>query len=228
MAVAVVVAGGESRRMGELGDKQFAILAGRPLLVHTLSAFECCDAVQRVVLVCGPEHMNRAEELVAEHGLTKVGSVVEGGAMRQQSVANGLLEVDDDAIVAIHDGARPLVTPELISRAVDALPGWDGVVLAMPATDTVKQVDGEGLVIETLDRTSIWLAQTPQVFEAHLLKEALGVAERQHAAATDDAALVERLGCRVVAIEGSAENIKITVPDDLDRAERILAMRSAT
>ncbi len=227
MAVAVVVAAGESRRMGDFGDKQFVSLAGRPLLAHTLQAFQDTGVVTRVVLVCNAERIEQARGLAQEFGLRKVDSVVEGGRMRQESVANGLREVADDEIVAVHDGARPLITPDLIARSISSLGEWDGAVLGVPVTDTVKEVDGEHVVTGTLDRTKLWLAHTPQVFPARLLKEALQTAQRQHFAGTDDAVLVERIGGRLLMVEGSTENIKITVGDDLARAEAILARRGA-
>jgi len=141
-------------------------------------------------------------------------------------VADGLACVDDDATVAIHDGARPLITPELVEDLTRGLPGWDGVVPALGVTDTVKQVDAGGAIIATLDRASIRLAQTPQVFAAGRLKAALESAHTDGIVATDDAALVERLGGRVRVLQGSNENIKITYPADLERAELILASRS--
>lgn len=225
MATAIIVAAGESRRMGALGDKQFVPLADRPLVAHAVHAFEHCRLVDEVILVCQPTRVEEASRLFAEAGLRKLSRVVAGGARRQESVARGLAHIGG-GIVAVHDGARPLVTPELIAAAIEALPGWDGVVAAMRATDTVKEADADGAVRATLDRDSVWLAQTPQVFDAAVLKEALTVAERDGVTATDDAALVERLGWRVRVIEGTADNIKITTPTDLERAEMLLAKRN--
>ncbi|RJQ52621.1 MAG: 2-C-methyl-D-erythritol 4-phosphate cytidylyltransferase [Actinobacteria bacterium] len=225
VATGVVVAAGESRRMGESVDKQFAVLAGRPLIVHTLSAFQSCESIERVVLVCNADGIARSRDLVREFGLAKVDAIVEGGRMRQESVANGLREVDEDDLAAIHDGARPLVSPDLITQCIEALPEWDGVVPGLRIGSTVKEVDADCVITATLDRTKLWLAQTPQVFPARFLKEALATAERQHFAATDDAALVERIGGRVLMIEGLGENFKITFPEDLVRAELILAGR---
>lgn len=226
MAVAVVVAAGESRRMGSVGDKRFAALGDRPVLAHALGAFERCKSVERVVLVCAADATDRAAELASEYGLTKVEDVVAGGAIRQESVTNGMKHVRAGEVVVVHDGARPLVTPELIERAIEALSGWDGVVVAVPATDTVKQVEPNDSVSATLDRNRVWLAQTPQVFAAGVLEEALEAASARGVHATDDAALVERLGKRVRVVQGSIDNIKVTVPADIDRAERILQARS--
>lgn len=223
--VAVVVAAGESCRMGAAGDKQSALISGAPVLARAVRAFEDCADVDRIVVVCSAERVDAVRTLVGECRLSKAADVVVGGAARQQSVANGVSAVAGDAIVAVHDGARPLVTPELISATIAALPGWDGVVPGLAVTDTVKQVDAEGRVTATLDRAATWLVQTPQVFRSRVLREALAAAARDGIEATDDAALVERVGGRVRVIEGLADNIKITVPGDLTRAEEILEGR---
>lgn len=224
--VAVIVAAGESRRMGAAGDKQFAMLAGRPVLAHALRTFEDCGGIDAIVLVCAEDRLEEARRLVIEEGLAKVTDVVCGGAERQQSVAKGLACVRDDDVVAIHDGARPLVTPALIETVISALPGWDGVVPALGVTDTVKQVDERETVIATLDRASVRLVQTPQAFAAGCLREAVQAADSDGIVATDDAALVERLGGRVRIVDGSEQNIKITLPADLRLAESVLAARS--
>ncbi len=224
--VAVVVAAGESRRMGEVGDKQFALLAGRPAVAHALRAFEESAEIEGIVLVCAPDRLDDCRRLVRDERLTKVSDIVAGGEERQDSVANGLACVDEDAIVAVHDGARPLVTSELIADLTRALPGWDGVVPALGVTDTVKQVDAGGAVIATLDRVSIRLAQTPQLFAARRLRTAVEAAQADGIVATDDAALVERIGGRVRIMQGLGDNIKITYPADLERAEVIVASRS--
>jgi 2-C-methyl-D-erythritol 4-phosphate cytidylyltransferase len=221
-AYAVVVAAGRSERMGG-ADKLFAQLAGRPLLAWTLQAFKNCDAIDGVVLVVAEAALERAEALVREWGFTNVTKVVAGGASRQDSVRAGIDAAEDAAIVAVHDGARPLVTPELISRGVALARESGAAMCAVPSRDTVKQAGGDPPIVSaTLDRATAWLAQTPQVFERALLLRAHNAAASP---ATDDAALVEALGHAVRLYEGTYWNIKVTAPEDLVVAEALLRER---
>ncbi len=223
-AFGIVVAAGRSERMGGI-DKVFASLAGRPLLVWTLAAFKKCAEIDQVVVVAAPESVDRVRALGAEWRFTKVTAVVPGGATRQQSVRAGIDAAAEAAIVAIHDAARPLVTPELIARGV-ALARESGAALcAVPSRDTVKDVEGDPPVVaSTPDRARAWLAQTPQVFDRALLLDAHTRATND---ATDDSALVEATGHRVRVYEGDYANLKVTSPDDLIIAEALLRERLA-
>lgn len=218
----VIVAAGRSERMGG-ADKVFAPLVGRPLVVWSLTAFRNCDEIDGIVVVAAPGSVDRMSALVHEWRMTKVRAVVAGGTQRQDSVRAGVEAADGAAIVAVHDAARPLVTAELIEAGVEAAREHGAAACALPATDTVKEVDSHSYAIRaTLDRDLTWLAQTPQVFDRALLLEAH---RRARAAATDDAALVEALGREVHVYEGARWNLKVTTPDDLLVAEALLRSR---
>ena len=216
---AVIAAGGRSARMGGI-DKLFAPLAGRPLLYHTLSAFETCDAVRTVVLVVSPENLAPAQALVGEGGFSKVVGVCGGGDTRQASVRAGLEALPASDWVVVHDGARPLVTPALIQAGLEAARPTGAAVCALPAAETVKEADPSARVLRTLDRSGLWLVQTPQVFRCDILRQAHQAAP--DADATDDAALVERLGVEVRLYMGSPRNLKVTTHEDLAMAEALL------
>jgi 2-C-methyl-D-erythritol 4-phosphate cytidylyltransferase len=193
------------------------------LLAWALQAFQDCKAIEGVILVVSAGAVKRAEALVAEWRLTKVTRIVAGGAQRQDSVRAGLDAADGAAIVAVHDGARPLVTPELIDRGVALARESGAAVCAVPARDTIKQAAGDPPVVcATLDRATAWLAQTPQTFDRALLLRAHAAAP---AHATDDAALVEALGHPVRLYEGAYWNIKVTAAEDLAVAEALLHRR---
>ena len=225
--VAVVPAGGTGKRMGAGTPKQFLMLDGVPLMLHSLRALERAPSVSEVVLVVPKQERTRAlTEVVERYGLKKVLKVVSGGATRQESVHHGLNEVDEDAeIVVVHDAVRPFVTEDLIERSIEAARKHGGAIVAVPMKDTPKQAGADRLIQRTLDRAELWLAQTPQTFRRALVVEAYRKAEVEHVHGTDDAALVERLGHQVGIVEGSWENIKITTPEDLVLAEAIWATR---
>jgi 2-C-methyl-D-erythritol 4-phosphate cytidylyltransferase len=243
VVAAVLVAAGRGRRMtqslagqarangtipepdGQGRPKQFLQLAGRPILTHTIDRFESTDAIDRIVIVVPPgEERACEEEVVRPFGFRKVMAIVGGGEERQTSVAEGLKALPHEIEwVVVHDGVRPCVTPEQISAVIEAATRTDGAILAIPLHDTPKQVGVDGVIHGTLTRSQIWLAQTPQVFRRTLLQEAHARAAADGVTGTDDAALVERLGARVVVVEGSSANVKITTPDDLPVAERWLA-----
>lgn len=204
--------------MGGL-EKLFAPLGGRPLLAHTLVAFQSCPAVQRVVVVLAAENLARGLALAEEEGLDKVRTVCLGGRRRQESVWEGLEALGACAWVVVHDGARPLVTPQLIEEGLAAAGETGAAVCALPSQDTVKRVDEQGRVLRTLDRRRLWLIQTPQVFRYDILREAH---QRSRRPATDDATLVERLGHPVRVYRGSPRNLKVTTPEDLFLAEALL------
>jgi len=221
---AIIVAAGRSERMDGL-DKVFAPLAGRPLLAWTLAAFRKCDDVDDMVIVARPRSVMKVEALAREWRFDKVRDVVSGGAARQDSVRAGLDAARHAEIVVVHDAARPLVTPELISEGVALARETGAALCAVPARDTLKEVDGHPPVVTaTLDRSRIWLAQTPQAFRRELLIEAHA---RASAPATDDAALVEALGHAVRVYRGDESNLKVTTPEDLILAEALLRARLA-
>src|SRR4030042_1679185 len=189
---AIIAAAGRGRRFGE-GDKLFAPLAGRPLIAHTLMAFEGCRAVDTVVLVLAEENLERGCHLVDAAGFDKVVVICAGGARRQDSVRLGLEALPECRWVVVHDGARPLVTAALIEAGVGAPAETGAAIAAVPLVDTLKEAAEDGLVTRTLDRRNLWAAQTPQGFDGELLREAHRQTEGE---ATDDAALVETLGRR--------------------------------
>lgn len=216
-AAAVIVAGGSGRRMGSETPKQYLDLAGEPVLLRAVRPFVEHLAVGEVVVVVPPEDAARPPEWL--RGLEV--HVVAGGAERGDSVWNGLSATSAAAaVVLIHDGARPFVTPAIIDRVLEgAMQG--GALAAVPVTDTVKEV-GEGrTVLATPERARLWLAQTPQGFPREVIVEAYRRARAEGMAATDDAALVERLGIEVRVVEGAPENFKVTRPLDLLLAERV-------
>jgi len=225
--VAVVPAGGTGKRMGAGTPKQFLMLGGVPIMLHSLRALERAPSVSEVVLVVPKQEQTRAlVEVVEQYGLKKVKKVVAGGATRQESVHCGLNETGEDVeIVVVHDAVRPFVTAELIEQSIEAARRLGGAIVAVPMKDTPKQVGPDALIRQTLDRHELWLAQTPQTFRRALLVEAYGKAETDRVHVTDDAALVERLGHQVGIVPGTWENIKITTSEDLVVAEAILASR---
>src|SRR5215211_9469244 len=223
-AIALVLAGGEGRRMGR--PKQFIELRGMPALHYTLRAFEESPEVARIYTVGDRE---RIEALVQAAGISKYAACAEPGEARSFSTRNGLLlcEEDPETIVLVHDGSRCLVTPDLIERVVraaDRASEPDGVIPGVPVSDTIK-IAREGIVAETLDRTNLWAIQTPQAFRLGLLRRIHDSSEELIRAATDDASLVERDGGRVEVVAGEKTNIKLTSPEDLVFAEAILAER---
>ena len=213
------MAAGSGRRFGE-GDKLFAPLAGRPLIAHSLMAFEVCRLIDRVVLVLTEENLERACRLVDAAGFDKVAVICPGGPRRQDSVRLGLEALGECRWVVVHDGARPLGTAALIEAGLAAAAETGAAIAAVPLADTLKEAADDGLVRRTLDRRNLWAAQTPQVFDYELLREAHRQADGE---VTDDAALVEALGRRVKVFPGSARNLKVTTPADLALAQALLA-----
>ena len=216
---AIIAAAGRGRRFGE-GDKLFAPLAGRPLIAHTLMAFEVCRAVDTAVLVLAEENLERGRGLVASAGFDKVAAICPGGPRRQDSVRLGLQALADCRWVVVHDGARPLVTAALIEAGLAAAAETGAAIAAVPLADTLKEATEDGLIMQTLDRRNLWCAQTPQVFDYGLLREAHRSTQGE---VTDDAALVEALGRRVKVFPGSPRNLKVTTAADLALAQALVA-----
>jgi 2-C-methyl-D-erythritol 4-phosphate cytidylyltransferase len=225
--VAVIPAGGSGTRMGADVPKQFLPLGGVPMLLHSLRAFDRAPSVDTVILVVQRDERRRAlTDVIERYGVKKVQKVIAGGETRQQSVYNGLKETDPDVeIVVVHDAVRPFVTDDLIEQSIEAARKGSGAIVAVPMKDTPKQAGLDRQIQRTLDRNSLWMAQTPQTFRRDVLLEAYEKAAIEHLQATDDAALVERLGHKVGIVAGTWENIKITTPEDLIIAEAILASR---
>lgn len=223
---AVIPAAGQGSRMKAGINKQFLSLLGMPVLIRTLRIFEKCNLIDDVIIVASPGEEDYCCQLLQEYGLSKISQVVTGGETRQQSVANGLAQISDKCdIVAVHDGARPLLLPSHLKEVLQAVSSNDGAVLAVPVKDTIKESINDNLVKCTLDRSKLWMAQTPQVFRKDVLFYAYQKAMTDHYAGTDDASLAEHYGFKIKVIEGSYENIKITTPEDLDLAELILKRR---
>ena len=212
---AVIVAAGQSERMGDV-DKMFALLGGQPLLLRTTRPFQQCSLIDRIVVVVSGEKETQCRSLVAGPDWSKVSDVCLGGRRRQDSVAEGLKRLADCDWVVIHDGARPLVTVDLIERGLEAARETGAAVAAMPVTDTIKVSGEDRTVRETPPRRNLWAVQTPQVFSIKVIGEAYEKADED---VTDDASLVERLGYKVKLYMGSDDNIKITTPADLALAE---------
>jgi 2-C-methyl-D-erythritol 4-phosphate cytidylyltransferase len=223
MNSAIIVAAGFGSRMASDRPKQFLLLAGIPLIFHTLRPFERCDSIHETIVVLPPESAAEFLDSAARFGLKKVTRVVPGGATRAESVKRGLTAVraTSAGIVAVHDGVRPFVSAAEISETVAAAEQHGAAILVAPATDTIKQVD-DNRVVRTLDRRELRRALTPQCFKYELLMRAFAQADLGDSSLTDDSTLVEQIGARVEIVEGSASNIKITTPEDLVVAEALL------
>lgn len=223
-ATAIILAAGQGKRMVADTNKQYLLLAGQPVLAHTLAVFENCAAIDRCIVVAKAEECEYCRrEIVEAGGFCKVIAVVAGGAERQDSVYQGLLALPEDCrFVAVHDGARPLITAEVITRALTEVTEDCGAVVGVPVKDTIKRADEAGIVIETPPRATLWSVQTPQIFERRQLSEAYRQALADGFYGTDDASLVERQGAMVKMVLGSYENIKLTTPEDMLLAENIL------
>lgn len=216
---AVIVAAGNASRMGGI-DKVMAPLGGEPMIVRTVRAFQTCDAVSEIVVVTRPDLIVPIMDLCA--GFDKVKAVVAGGSSREESVGMGLNALSKRVkLAAIQDGARPLITWQVIDRVIRAANTYGAAAPAVPVKDTVKVVVG-GIVKETPRRSALWAVQTPQVFDFDLLRGALKKAREDGAQITDDCSAVERLGMSVKIVEGDERNIKVTTPMDLKIAEMLL------
>ena len=223
---AIITAAGKGKRMLHSVPKHFIRLKDKPVLAYTLDVFERCPDVNQVLVVSrSGEEDYCLKEVVEKYGYKKVLKIVIGGDRRQDSVYNGIKELDEDTdIVLVHDGVRPFVSQNTLSEAIKLAIFADGVVTAVPVKDTIKYVGDDGIIRATPDRSSLWHAQTPQVFKRRILEEAYVRAYNDKYTGTDDSALVERLGYKVKIVEGTVDNIKITTKEDLLFAEVILMM----
>lgn len=227
MNIAIIAAAGAGTRMASDRPKQFLLLAGTPVIIHTLKVFEQCESIHEVIVVLPAAESAGFLSLAGKHGLRKVARVVPGGVTRADSVKRGLLAIRAATaeIVAVHDGVRPFVTREEIDTTVAAAQSSGAAILVAPVTDTIKRIS-TGRVEKTLDRGCLRRALTPQCFRYELLRDAYVNADVNDPSLTDESALVEQLGHPISVIEGSARNIKITTVEDLAIAQVILAAAS--
>jgi len=223
MNIAIIAAAGAGTRLASDRPKQFLLLAGTPVIVHTLKVFEECESIHEVIVVLPAAESAGFLSLAGTFGLRKVARVVPGGVTRADSVKRGLMAIRAATaeIVAVHDGVRPFVTVEEIDAVVRAAQAGGAAILVAPVTDTIKQVN-DGLVAQTLDRGELRRALTPQCFRYELLWQAYQAADVTDPSVTDESVLVEKLGSPVSVVEGSVRNIKITTAEDLAIAEAIL------
>jgi 2-C-methyl-D-erythritol 4-phosphate cytidylyltransferase len=218
IACAIIVAAGESRRMKGV-DKVLAPLGGKPVLAWSIETLQQSPHIDRIVIVNHPKNLEPVRCLAVDRKWSKVIDVCIGGRRRQDSVAAGLALLGNCEWVLIHDGARPLLTEDLIERGLQAAQETGSAIAAVPVTDTIKLVGNDGIVVETPPRPHLWAVQTPQVFRLDIIREAYKAAVGD---VTDDASLVEHTGYKVKIFPGSYDNIKITTPNDLDLASRLI------
>lgn len=223
MLSAIIVAAGSSERMGF--DKLFALVSGKPVIAHTIAAFENTKCVDEIVLVGRDDSLAELRKLIGKP--SKVKQVVEGGAERSDSVRAGLQQVDPKSdFVAVHDAARPMITPEKITRVFEAARTNGAATLAEPINDTLKRADSELAVIGPVDRSGVYAMQTPQVFDKNLLVEAYDLVFERKISVTDEVSAVELLERKIVLVPNHDFNFKITYPRDLPLAEFVLIQRA--
>ena len=223
----VIPAAGQGKRMGAGCNKQFLALRGQPILAHTVRLFEESSYVSEIVIVGAESDLLVIKELVYHHKFDKVVAIIQGGTQRQDSVRAGVQALSPTIQrVVVHDGARPLLTLQAFHEFLGETEAFSAAIMGIQLKDTVKRVDISGKVLETLPRERLRAVQTPQIFDRGILEEAHQQAVSVGYYGTDDAALLEWMGYPVQIVEGSQENIKVTTPDDLWLAERILAQRA--
>ena len=245
MLTAIIVAAGTSQRMGF--DKLFADLGNRPVVAHSVAAFQACPVVGSIVLVTRPEKKAVFQELAREEGWTKLHAILEGGTQRHLSVWNGLQSVVDETpdtpgvpgtpgapgdysesfhhFVAVHDGARPLVTPDMIERCLDLAKQVGAACCAAPVSDTLKRADANRHIATSVDRTNLWAMQTPQIFSLPLLRRAYQEIIDAGQTVTDETSAMESIGQPVALLNSGDFNLKITYPQDLELARHLLALK---
>lgn len=224
---AIIVAAGGSVRMGVADSKQFIPLLNRPAIEYTLKAFESCHLIKEIVVVCRQQDKPRIQNIIDENEFVKPTALVEGGNSRAESVRKGISAVSNKSkYLAIHDGARPLITVEEIERVVESAFETGASTLGVPVKDTIKIVDGYNKIESTPLRSQLRAVQTPQVFERELYQFALENADDNAVNFTDDCSLIENMGGEVEVVKGNEENIKLTTPVDVIIAESILAARA--
>jgi 2-C-methyl-D-erythritol 4-phosphate cytidylyltransferase len=224
MLAAIIVAAGDSRRMGF--DKLFAAVAGEPVIAHTIRAFERANAVSGIIVVAREDRHDEIKTIVRDENFKKIKSIIPGGKRRQDSVRAGLDHLGSVIrYVAVHDAARPLVTPEQIERVFAQSQIHGAAALAEPINDTLKRADTDLVVTEAVDRHQLYAMQTPQIFERQLIEEAYGTVYAKDIPVTDEVSAVERLGGKIALVLNDDFNFKITYPRDLPLAEFVLTQR---
>ncbi|MFJ8263963.1 2-C-methyl-D-erythritol 4-phosphate cytidylyltransferase [Rummeliibacillus sp. NPDC094406] len=220
----ILPAAGSGKRMAAGKNKLFLELRQKPILIHTLEVFQQDEACKGIWLAVKPEERSYIETLLEKFHITKVKGLPDGGSERQHSVNACVKKVKDGNIVLVHDAARPFITIPIIHKLVEAAHTKGAAIAGVRAKDTMKRVK-DGVIEETVDRSSLWMIQTPQAFDFQVLKRAEQQAEEDHFLGTDEAMLVERLGQSVYIVESSYENVKITTKEDLVFGEAILSQR---
>ena len=222
---AIIAAAGNGKRFCDSKSKMLELLLGKPLLSHTLEKFEESEQIDEIILVIRAQDRNLIEkEIIERNNYIKIKTIATGGSTRQESVYNGLMAIDEeDGIVCIHDGARPLLKKWMIDETIKMVTIFDGIVLAVPIVETVKMVNIPEMIVEkTVNREKFWIAQTPQTFRLEKIKRYYQKAMEENIQVTDDSALLEYYGGKVAIVCGSEENIKITTKVDLLLAEVIM------
>ena len=223
MTTAIIVGAGRGERMGANTDKAFLSLGPRPLVAYSMMAFEACTEIRQIVLVVRRDRIEAAKNMAQMFGISKLRAVVAGGAHRQDSVRKGLAELPPETrYVTIHDAARPLVTPNLISETVKCAHQHGSGVAGRRMVDTVKLVEKAPVVSRTVDRDQLWTVQTPQTFRLDLLRQAYARLAETGAVVTDDAAALEQIGVPVRLVEWAPVNLKVTIAEDLAVAAALL------
>ncbi len=223
---AIILAAGSGTRMGSDKTKQWIELDGLPVFAHTLKQFEACPKIKEIILCVKADERELFANAGAIYGIKKLKAIIVGGATRAQSALNGFKRVSDKCThVAIHDAARCLITPEMISNVIKGAVKYGSAAAACPATDTVKLTNDDAFVLSTPDRKNVWQAQTPQIFETEIYRASTYLALNKGLTVTDDCSMVEHAGFKVKLIDCGKENLKITEPVDLYYAEAVLKMR---
>ncbi len=223
MIAAIILAAGRGERMGGKVDKAFIGLGPRPIVAYSLLVFESSPEIGAIVLVVRGDRVESTRELCNELGISKLFAIVEGGSLRQDSVRAGLAALPSEAgIVAIHDSARPLVTHELIAATIDSARKTGSGVAARKIVDTIKVVTEGNVATSTLDRSNLWAVETPQTFDTELIRRAYDAVAEAGQTVTDDAGAIEFIGERARLVDSRKPNFKITMPDDLAVAEKLL------
>lgn len=221
---AVIVAGGKGTRMGADKNKVFLELAGKEVIFYTMYAFERNERIDEIIIVTGENDIKQCSDIVKRYGFYKVSAIIKGGKTRQKSVMNGLKAACGD-IVLIHDGARALVNDEEINNVLDDCIEFGAAAAGVPCKDTLKCIDEEGFIKNTIDRDRTYMIQTPQAFQRETILKMHRIAEAESFNATDDCMIAEHYGMKIKISDGSYENIKLTTPEDMIIGERILRKR---
>ena len=225
MTAAIILAAGRGERMGAKMDKAFISLGSKPIVAYSLLAFQACPDIDSIVLVVREDRIASSRELCRELGVSKLAAVITGGADRQDSVSAGIAALPHETdVIAVHDSARPLVTPELISATIRSAEQFGSGVAAHKVVDTIKSVEKDNVVAATVDRAKLWTVATPQTFSAAVLRRAYGEVAARKATVTDDAGALELIGEPVRLVAWPHPNFKITVAEDLDLARKLLCL----